>query len=102
MADEQRKPDAYLYHESLKRGRTMVERLTNDRQRLGTPTGQQAWSTRGIGNGWWFATPKASDSFLFPIDHPRAKEPRYDWEDMEEGLKRGFLKPDEPEPTPNK
>lgn len=94
MADEVRAPDAFLFHNSLKVGATVPDRLASIRQRLGTPPSPEHWFTYDVGGGWSIAVPGIRDSLLYPKDHPRSGESRYDWVDAEPTLKCGYLKPE--------
>lgn len=37
-----------------------------------------------------FVTSDLADTLLFAVNHPRAGQSRYDWEDQNNGLKYGF------------
>lgn len=61
---------------------------------LGAQAGQTAF-IRDVGPDRWLATLSPHDTLHHPEGHPRAKFPRYDWEDADGGLRLGYLKPDD-------
>jgi len=49
---------------------------------------------RQMPHGWLFVTRDPTDTLNFPIDHPRSGQPRYDWHDGPDGIRRGYLRPE--------
>lgn len=102
-------PDAILFPETLKRGKSSLDRTTHVQKTLGPILGGKEITTLGaqhggrvysrdVGGGMYLATLSPSDTLLFPSDHDYARQPRYRWEDQPDGTKHGFLiTPDEPE-----
>lgn len=50
------------------------------------------WSDVGGVKRFGYATPP--QTILFPIEHLKEKQPRYDWIDRGDGVEFGYLKPD--------
>lgn len=90
MPDETRKPDAILFHESIKRGVGVIARGLDMQGRLSLILGGGAIYMSSTDGGWWFARLNPQDTLLFAKDHPRTGESRYDWADVEPGLKYGY------------
>lgn len=102
------RPDAILFPDGMKRGRTFGDRLTWVQDKFGRvlagpdyqgiPT-HTVWVNDALYEGGMrFARLEHNASMLFPQDHPTMpKRPRYDWVDQPDGTKFGYLKDDEPE-----
>ena len=102
MPTEPRKPDAILFPDTLKRGKSSLDRTThvqrtlgpilggNQHTSLGAAHGGRVYS-RDVGGGFYLATLSADDTLLFPSGHDYARTPRYRWEDQPDGTKHGFL-----------
>lgn len=97
-----RKPDAVLYHTSLKQGRSSVDRARHIQMLVGPILGGTKVTQLGaryggrvhsseVGDGWYLATLDPDDSLLFPTTHDYARQPRYRWEDQPDGTRHGWL-----------
>lgn len=89
-------PDALFIPETMKRGRTLFERIDSilaiaepllgvDRAR-----GDRAYIRRQ-GDGWLFVTRDPQDTIYFPLNTPLRGRPRYHWLDGTDGIRRGHL-----------
>jgi hypothetical protein len=95
-------PDAILFPDSLKRGKSSLDRTAyvqrtlgpvlggKDHTSLGPQHGGRVYS-RDVGGGMYLATLSPEDTLLFPTDHDYARQPRYRWEDQADGTRHGFL-----------
>jgi hypothetical protein len=92
-------PDALILPPGSKRGARMVDRVASicdiAEPLLGVDRSadQHAW-IRQQPHGRLFVTRDPLDSINFPNDHPRSGEPRYEWVDGPDGIRRGYLKPE--------
>ena len=91
--------DALMLPAGCKRGSRMVARVASiceiAEPLLGVDhaAGQHAW-IRQQPHGRLFITRDPLDSINFPNDHPRSGQPRYDWIEGPDGIRRGYLKPE--------
>ncbi len=92
-------PDALFIPETMKRGRSLYERIDSilslaepllgaDRAR-----GDRAYIRRQ-GDGWLFVTRDPIDTIYFPLNTPLRGRPRYHWLDGTDGIRRGYLVPE--------
>ncbi len=92
-------PDALLIPENRKTGARMIDRANSileiaepllgvDRDR-----GERGY-IRIQPHGRLFVTRSPSDTLLFPVDHPCAGAPRYNWILSADGVELGYLKPE--------
>ena len=79
------RPDAVLIHDSYKQGVEIGDRIDSilkiaepalQVDRLG---GEKAYVRSASHGGFVFVTRDPTDSFLYPLDHPQKKKPRYHW-----------------------
>jgi hypothetical protein len=99
---EPKKPDAVLFPDTFKKGKSSLDRTTHvqrelgprlggsDHTSLGAAHGGRVYS-RDVGGGMFLATLSPEDTLLFPSGHDHARRPRYRWEDQPDGTKHGFL-----------
>src|SRR5262245_22651183 len=104
-------PDALFLRESVKRGRTQIERI-NSVLDIAEPIlggerakGERGWIRRQPG-GWLFITKDPRGTIYWPLDNPLRGKDRYVWVDGGDGMRRGWLteeardaRRDEPEKT---
>jgi hypothetical protein len=89
-------PDALLLPEAWKTGQTQLERIDSilaiaePLLNVDRGAGQRAYIRRQPG-GRLFVTADAADTLRFPLDHPRAGQPRYRWVAQPDGSEHGFL-----------
>lgn len=102
-------PDAILYHDSMKVGKSMGGRLANVQERFGPILAGPDAKYKGfrshpiynrpVGGGFNLATFSAdldATSLLYPTTHPtKPKRPRYEWVDQPDGSRHGWLLPDD-------
>ena len=92
-------PDALIFPESAKVGRSMNERVVNLAKRaesmmgLDYAAGERA-NIRQAAGGKIFVSPSTADSILFPLGHPRYGENRYVWSRVDGDVEVGFLLPE--------
>lgn len=97
------KPDAILFHSSHKEGTTIRQRIVNVQKAFGPVLGGDQFTelgpqfggrvySREVGGQWYLATLHHGDTLLYPNDHDKAKQPRYDWEVQPDGTRHGYLK----------
>jgi hypothetical protein len=92
-------PDALFIPETMKRGRTLFERMNSILQiaepLLGVDRarGERAYIRRQ-GDGWLFVTRDPHDTIYFPLNTPFRGRPRYRWLDGADGIRRGHFVPE--------
>jgi hypothetical protein len=65
------------------------------RDMLGSPEGSgKPVHVRGVAGVGYLLTLSPNDSYLFPTEHPLAKSVRYDFVELTDGAKAGYLKPE--------
>lgn len=90
-------PDALFVLESIKRGRTLYERvgsvldIVEPLLGVDRSLGEHAY-VRRQGNGWLFVTKDQSDTIYGPTGTPLRGQERYDWIDDQNSIRRGYLK----------
>jgi hypothetical protein len=91
-------PDALLFPEAARVGRSMHERVINLSKRceamlgLDYAKGERAYLRQATA-GRIFVSASPTDTMMFPISHPRSGEARYRWElsTTDDDVKLGFL-----------
>ncbi len=89
-------PDALFVPESMKRGRTLWERMNSildiAEPMLGVDRskGDRAYIRRQD-DGWLFITKDPEDTIYYPLRTPLQRQPRYVWIDGPDGIRRGYL-----------
>jgi hypothetical protein len=92
-----RVPDALFVPESMKRGRTLWDRMNSildiAEPMLGVDRskGDRAYIRRQ-GDGWLFITKDPEDTIDYPLRTPLQRRPRYVWIDGLDGIRRGYLR----------
>jgi hypothetical protein len=90
------RPDALILPADRKAGVRMSERVRSicgiAEPLLGVDrgAGERAW-IRQQPHGCLFITRDNTDTMLFPLDHPRAGQPRYRWVRQPDGVEVGYL-----------
>jgi hypothetical protein len=93
-------PDALIFPESAKVGRTFNERVANLAKRaeamlgLDYAAGGRAHIRPAV-NERVFVSPSPHENPLFPIGHERERQPRYRWEWQDDDVQFGFFIDDE-------
>lgn len=93
-------PDAILFPNAFRTGRSPVDRLRFVQDRLGPILGGADYvdfqshpvHVRDVGSESWLATLDSGDTLLYPSGHPLEKQDRYTWMSKPNGLRFGYLK----------
>jgi hypothetical protein len=91
------RPDAVQFPEAWKKGKTARRRMlsvcdiADIALEVDGAAGERSYCRRLMNAPIMFCTRDPYDTLEFATIHPLAGHPRYDWEQGDDGIKRGYL-----------